>query len=219
MLRFRRLKKDIWNFQVRGVIFVILTLSISLLFHWTKSISRYFFVLLQNTISRYRFFCLFCNLLSILEAQRASLRALSALTHTSSCPDDFTLSILTSITSPSDHIFGSAFTLLTRTLSILYCTVLPCATNIFTVTLITFIAVNRRLLLAQWIDVAQKLAVVFSLQKNTLVDVSIQWRQHCKIVLSDYGCTRRDIGLVLCRSALWDCFGTIFLLLLENLWF
>ena len=41
MLQFRRLIKDIWNFQGRGVIFVILTLSISVLFHWTKSISRH----------------------------------------------------------------------------------------------------------------------------------------------------------------------------------
>lgn len=67
MLQFRRVKKDIWNFQVRGVIFVILTLSISVLFHWTKSISRHLFVLLQNTVSRYRFFFLICffNLLDL----------------------------------------------------------------------------------------------------------------------------------------------------------
>ena len=82
------------------------------------------------------------------------------LTHTSFTTDYFPLFVSAGVTSSPNHIFSPALSTLACALAICYVTVVPSATNTFTVTIETAIAEYWRFLRIFCISVTQYLAVM-----------------------------------------------------------
>ena len=218
MLRFRRLIKEIWNFQGRGVIFVILTLSISVLFHWTKSISRHLFVLLQNTVSSYRFFNLFFKFTFALKGSKSLSQSPKRTYPHILLPWWFHLVYLDKYhIAVRPHLWLHLYPFDKDTVHSLLHRPLLCYQYLHSHTC----NIHR---CKQASSCRSMNRCSLKTCGSVLATKKTRWRTSAfneDSIVKLYLQTKdaRDIGLVLCRSALWDCFGTIFLLLLETLWF
>ena len=89
----------------------------------------------------------------------------NTLTNASPATHNLSLFVLALIAAPTDHIFSSVLAFLTRTLSILHCTVFTSASNRFTVALETAVT-EFWCTFTTRVSIAHNLAVMFWLEKE-----------------------------------------------------